>query len=86
MISEKTKSLKSQCAISDRCKGWELQLLERPLIFLVFFFFSKAAAEVASTPVPTHPPTPQKDRWRVEEERLKYREGEEGNEGSGCGR
>lgn len=50
------------------------------------FFFPKAAAEVASTPVPTHPPTPQKDRWRVEEERLKYREGEEGNEGSGCGR
>lgn len=29
-------------------------------------------ATVTPTLVPTHPPTPQKDRWRVEEEILKY--------------
>lgn len=30
------------------------------------------SATVTPTLVPTHPPTPQKARWRVEEEILKY--------------
>lgn len=47
--------------------------------------FPAAAAEVTPTPVPTHPPTLQKGRWRVEEERLKHAEGEEGHEGRGRG-